>query len=266
MDILIGSRALKYHLGKKLNREPKDWDYFSNTRDSVSAFEIENPMDKVEVFYDSRLEKYNWSSKENAIATLNELYTIKVSHVFWDLKHSNWKQHMNDIMLMKDNGACLIPELYEILYSIWEDIHGKKKVNLSQEEEKFFSNRVKRKYVHDTVHNSVSFYDKPMFNKILRDDSKVAVDKEKFDKLSFDDKKKLVYEEAFVIALERKVFESEGMYWKSSYVWALQKIIQDLSKGWFPLFIVDNFKEFKKAPFNYYELSMKNKDKLVEIV
>lgn len=265
MDILIGSRALKHHLGNKLNREPHDWDYFSNTRDGCSIFETDVPNNKVEVFYHPRLELYNWENDEKSIATLDELYTIKVSHVFWELRNNSWKKHMDDIMLMKDNGAKLIPELYDLLYSIWEETHGKKKVNLEQDEEDFFNNLVKRKYIHDSVHESVAFKDKPMFNEILKDNSKVAVDKSKFDNLTFEDKKKLVFEEAFVIALERKVFESEGAYWKSSYIWALKKIIQDLSKGWFPLFIVDNFSEFKKAPFNYYELSMKNKDKLIEM-
>lgn len=246
---LIGSQALAEYI--PLKREPRDVDYFSDEK-----------IPGAESFWHPSLSQWEF---EDEVASLDELYTIKVSHAFWDL-HGTWMKHMHDITEMKKYGATLIPELYDILYPIWEEIHGKKRANLEASPEEFFNGNVKRIYEHDSIHASVAYYDEPLFNKILRDGSEVAVSKKKFDSLDERVKDQLVFEEAYATALERLVIPNDYQYnWRSAYMWALKKTVTSFSKGWFPLYIVDNFIRFTKPDVNYVAVHLENKDRLVKL-
>jgi hypothetical protein len=244
--VLIGSKAIKDHF-PDFPRDPKDIDFF--TPYSREQLELPNSEKKVETFWHEDLTKWNWGTT----ATPDELYTIKVSHAFWELRNGSWSKHMMDVLFLQSKGATLIPELYKILYKVWEDTHGKKKVNLEADPEEFFNDKiVKRIYDHDSIHESVAYYDRPLFERILRDDSDVAVDKSKWDALDHEDKLKMVREEIYATALERKLVPSN--YTSSpgaAYNWTLRKTITSLTKGWFALFVVENFKDLTKADVDY---------------
>lgn len=252
IDVLVGSEALSYHIP---GVDAGDVDYFSSERRNT----VLDDGRRLEVFYHPDLERYAWSG---SVASLDELYTIKVSHVFWDVQ---WEKHMLHILRMQQAGAQVINELYDVLYRVWEQVHGPKKVSLEASADDFFNGNVKRLYEHDSVHQAVAFYDRPMFERILRDGSDVAVDKAKFDALIFDEKKALVFEECFVIALERELFARDGRGYKAAYANALKALVTRLSKGWFPRFIVENFGVFKSCPFDFYAVAMYNRDTLITV-
>jgi len=252
LKVLIGSKALEQHI--LLDREPKDVDYIST-----------EPIPGADVFYHADLEKWSWHS----VASLDELYTLKVSHSFWRLKNNSFEKHLYDIMKMQVAGAKLIPELYNILYPIWEELHGKKKIDLSLPIDKFFNKNVTRTYEHDSLHASVAD-GQPMFERILKDGSKVAVDREKFERLGYSLKLKLVREEIYVTALERNLiplFESKGFVNKldvhRAYSRALRAMITNYSKGWFALWIVDNLLELRDTQFDYWQRFLDNQHKLI---
>lgn len=246
MKTLIGSTALAEYID---GITPDDVDYFA-----VS------PVAGAETFYHPRLELWNWSD----VATLDELYTIKVSHSFWELQNNSWDKHMFHITKMQQAGATFLPELYDILYPVWEEIHGAKQVSLEKTPEEFFTETVSRVYDHDSIHNSVAYYDEPLFNAILRDNSEVAVSREKFENLSEDEKIKLVFEEIYATALERLVIPSEYKYQsQKAFAWARRKLITSFSKGWFPLWIVLNFEHFIRPDSRYVQTHLNNKHKLV---
>lgn len=92
-----------------------------------------------------------------------------------------------------------------------------------------------------------------------------SVDRAKFHTLSFEDQLKVVQEEAFVIALERSVFQQSGRGIVPAYFDALKRLVTSLSKGWFALFIVENFETLSKCPLNYYTKAMENSDRLVPL-
>lgn len=240
--VLIGSQAMKMHFPD--SREPKDTDHFSDVDVQFS-----------EVFWHPDLAKWEWG----AVATPDELYTIKISHSFWEL-HGTWNKHMMDAMFLQSKGANFIPELYDILYPIWEETHGKKKVNLEADPEEFFNDKiVKRIYDHDSLHESVAYYDRPLFERILRDNSEVAVDKSKWEALSHNDKLKMVREEVYATALERKIIPSDYTGSRgAAYTWTLRKTITSLTKGWFALFVALNFKDLTKADVNYVQRHLDN--------
>lgn len=257
MIILIGSAALEQYID--LKRRPKDRDYFASG--SVAKTYDWQP---VETFTHPALEE--WFGTEIRTATLNELYTIKLSHIFWDLKNKSWEKHCYDLMLMRRAGAEFDMGLYAVLYKIWEEVHGKKKANLNASPEDFFNKQVSRIYEHDSIHHSIAYYDRPMFERILRDGHEVAVDIAKWEALSLEDKFKTVREEVYATALERQIIPSNYTASpRAAYQWALKKTITSFSKGWFPLFIVTHLEELWKPDINYVLRHKENSDKLIKL-
>jgi hypothetical protein len=249
--VLVGSRAAKVWFPDF--RQPKDWDYFASDKQAHGR------PDKVETFYHPDLEQWSWDD----IATANELYTIKVSHAFWA---NRWPKHIQDTAFLQSKGCKLIPELFDILYPIWVEHYGRKRARLvaGTKPEEFFTPTVQRKYDHDSLHASVAYYEEPLFNAILRDGEAVAVDRHKFDALSYDDKCRLVREEVYATALERKVIPSN--YTESplrAYRWALEQTVTSYSKGWFPLWIVQNVAGLLKPDVDYVQRHIENAHKLI---
>jgi len=254
MKILIGSTAMRTHLPD--SREPKDVDYFVTE-------ETEAPTAGEDNFYHPALAAWNWSGP---VASLDELYTIKVSHSFWVLKNGSWDKHMFHMVKMKEAGASLIPELYSILYAIWTEKHGKKKANLELSPDEFFNPHVNRKYEHDSIHASVAYRESgiPLFNEILRDNHQVAIDRSKFEAMDLETKYKLVREEVYATALERRVIPVDfAIHPKAAYSYALKQTITSYTKGWFPLFIVENFGELRVPDVDYYTVHKQNSDRLI---
>lgn len=251
MKILIGSQALIQHIGEI--RVPKDTDYFSDQ-------EIEG----AEIFFHPSLKDY--FKDEERSATLDELYTIKMSHIFWDLRNNTWEKHVQDIITMRERSAKLIEDLYRLLYAVWEEVHGKKKANLSQSARDFFSDKVVRKYEHDSIHASVAYYDAPLYERILMDGEEVKVDKSKFDVMSYEDKLKLVREEVYATALERLVIPSEYKYSpRRAYAWALRRTTTSLARGWFARFIAENIEKLRQPDVDYVRVHKDNSDKLIRL-
>ena len=249
MKILVGSQAIKWWFEDF--REPGDTDYFSDA--SISS---------CDVFWHKDLAGYDWGS----IATPDELYTIKVSHSFWEL-HGTWSKHMYDLSFLKEKGhGHFIPELYNLLYPIWEERYGKKKVNLNAKPEDFFNKSVHRVYDHDSIHHSIAYYDRPLFERVLKDGHDVMVDRAKFDALAYEDKVRLVREEVYATALERQVIPSNYTCSpKGAYAWALRKTITSFWKGDWALWVVLNFDELRTPAIDYVNVHRKNKDRLIKL-
>lgn len=265
MKLLVGSRALRYHF-PEFNREPKDTDYL--TTDPVSDEERRNDR-KIEYFYHPLLAEYLRPEVEprapgTTVATIDELYTIKVSHAFWVLRNNSWSKHMFDMAFLKRNGAQLIPEFYDVLYKTWEEVHGKKKANLNVSADEFFNKTIVRKYDHDSIHSAIAYGETPLFEKILRDGSEVAVSRQKFEALSYEEKCMLLREEVYATALERQLIPSDfSASPRAAYSWALMKTITSFSKGWFPLWVALNYEDVRTPDVDFVKRFEDNQDKLI---
>src|SRR5678815_2557645 len=200
--IVIGSTAARHHLGDAW-REPKDHDVFADEGGQQWVLEAR----KEDAFWHPSFTAC-WPSGER-FATLDELYTIKISHSYWELKNNSWGKHMGDVVMLKRHGAQLIPELHKILYGVWEQEHGVKRVDLNMDKAAFFDDAVPRRYDHDSVHESVAYGDEPLYNRILKDDAEVGVSMKKLKALPFEDQVRLFREEIYATALERKVIPSD---------------------------------------------------------
>lgn len=248
MLTLVGSTAAKHWFPEF--RKPKDADYLSDTTTDITG----------DVFVDARLAEHTWGD----IATPEELYTLKISHAFWEINNS-WDKHAGDIVFFQRRGIQFRRSLYDILLPIWKDKHRGRKTNLNKTAKAFFSDAVKRRYVHDSVHESVAYYDRPLFKNILKDGQEVLVDTAKFFSLPHEDKLKLVREEVYTTALERILIPNDYRGSPAAaYAWSLRRTITSLFKGEWALWTVLHFSELSKPDCDYRQRHLNNKHKLVE--
>ena len=224
-------------------RSVNDYDVFS---DNLPAEE------HGDVFWDDRF--YDWLGRNPGFgyATLDELYTIKASHAYWSLPNGSWNKHMHDMILLKRAGATLDLPLHDLLYSVWVDKHGAKRVNLQMDKSEFFDDAVKRTFDHDSIHYSVAYGDRPIYESVFVPGANIAMDMAKIKSLPFDTQMRLFREEIYATALERWVIPSNyRISPRKAYAWALQKTITSLTKGWSARFIVDNYETFIKPDMDY---------------
>ncbi|GAA0955499.1 DUF7275 domain-containing protein [Nonomuraea longicatena] len=252
--LIIGSTALAFWYADAA-RAPKDLDVFSA-----------EPVADADAFWDDDFKP--WLSGGDGLrwATPNELMTIKASHAYWDLRNGSWPKHMGDMLLMKKLGAQIIPELHHMLYRVWERRYGVKRVDLTQEATDFFNDAVKRIYDHDSIHDSVAYGERPLYESVLKDGATVQVDMSKVRALSYDDQVRLFREEIYATALERKVIPSDyqcSPRW--AYAWALRRTITSLTKGWSAQFIVANYDVFHTPDTDYVARHKSRADRLIPL-
>lgn len=259
-SLIVGSHALKA-LGV-CNREPKDIDWWTN-KDFSGMESVEGRMD---VLWDERFAEFIPDTDDTQFATLDQMYTIKLSHSHWELPNGSWHKHIFDLITLQDAGAQLDMDLYKILYKVWEDMYGKKVMNLDQDKTEFFDDAVRRTYDHDSLHESVAFGDRPIYEEILRDGASVDIDPRKLWGLPHSRIVQLFIEEICVTALERKVIPqnyrgSPG----AAYLWALRRTITSLTKGKSSRFILENIKEFITPDPDYVQRHLDKKDRLIRL-
>lgn len=225
--MLIGSKAAKHWFPEF--REPHDTDY-------ISEEEIDNTDSKFCPSFAKVIEKY----PNDSIANPQVLYTLKVSHAFWDI---HWEKTMADIRFFQSKKITLDEELFTHLYHDCELRYGKKQAYLNKSNDDFFKDGVTRKYVHDDIHAAMAFYDRPLYHRIKKDQDKALTSGDLFLQLSHEDKIKLCQEEIYVTALERFIIPAnfERLTPFKSYLDACKLLITSMTKGWFPKFIVENW-------------------------
>ncbi|MFC6021531.1 hypothetical protein ACFP2T_35855 [Plantactinospora solaniradicis] len=253
MRVIIGSTAI-YNQWPDFPREPKDVDLFSD-----------NPEDSGDVYWHPRLSEW-WGGSATEFATLDELYTIKVSHSAWELPNGSWGKHISDAMWLKTKGAELIPELHKLLYSVWEEKHGKKKVDLTQESMDFFADAVRRRYDHDSIHVSVAYGERPLYESVLKDGASVQMDMRKVWELPYETQLQLFREEVYATALERILVPKEYKHSPgAAYAWALRRTITSLTKGRSSLFLIENYDQLYRPDTDYVSRHLSRKHHLIPL-
>lgn len=254
--LLIGSLAASMR-GVDLGRKPKDQDWFSRSP---------LPGSGVETYWHPNFEEWLLENR-GRVATLNELTTIKLSHAFWDLKNGSWEKHMRDLELLQRAGGQAIGWLYELLYPVWEERYGKKRLNLDMSSDDFFGkDYVKRIYDHDSIHVTVAHFDRPLYESVLKDGSDVDMDMKKVWALGWSAKVRLFQEEVYATALERILIPQDyrpSPTW--AYRWALKQTITSLTKGESARFIAENYATFKNPGMDYLARHMSRRDKLIPL-
>lgn len=230
--ILIGSGAMIHHFPDYF-RKQNDTDYAikegSNKRENGVEFLL-NPV----------LFKY----ETNPIISPENLLTLKVSHLFWDI---NWEKHIFDALFLFEKGYEINKPFFKEMREYWEQNNPKvRRSNLNMNKEEFFSNAVNSDTnEHDMLHYILA--DVPAFTKILKDGCEVEVDEDKWNNLSELEKDEVVFEETSVMAWER--------YKNTPYKIAYLKQIKANIIKHFPEFIaihaIRKYKELRKPMYNF---------------
>jgi hypothetical protein len=246
MITVIGSRAMKIWYDD--SRAPKgDWDYHSDK--PVDPEYFEGLSGRHDVFVDERLGQWRWKEWANP----NELYTLKISHSFWEINGPrSWDKHASDVVFLSRKGAEFIRPLYDIVLPIWKERYRRNPTNTNQSKDKFFADAVVRKYDHDSLHESVAYGDRPLYESILKDGSDVAVDTDKFFRMDLETQLKLVREEIYATALERILIPKD--YRGSpgaAYYWALRRTVTSLFKGEWALFLMLHLDRLMRPDYDY---------------
>lgn len=251
-ELLIGSRAILHHF-PDFPRTPQDWDMVvepgceSNYELDGEVFELYN----IPPLYKRRnLERESLDGI--GIATPEELLTLKVSHLFWDIK---WEKTMWDVVWLKKKGLEIDMDLFRELYDFWCGEKGTpKRSDLTVTKDQFFDNALMGGLDHDYLHTLINPV--PTYTKILIDPNGVEVSEDKYNLLSHEEKLELVREECYVMAYERLA----NRHYKTAYEWMVKQMILVHAPFYEALFIINNYDELRKPLYNFkekldYELS-----------
>jgi hypothetical protein len=229
--ILMGSRAIRQHF-PDFPREPRDTDYIG-VRPELS-------MRRSEYHLIPAFENY-----PHTTLTPDDLYTLKCSHSFWDIK---WEKTMFDIDFLKGKGCSLKQDLFDKLYRHWCDVHGEpKRSNLSMSSGEFFDNAVSCPHDHDHLHTIINPV--PTYTLVLADGAEVDVSEEKFNALSDEQKLDLVREECYVMGYERLA----GRDYRTAYAWMLKQMVLVHAPMFEAMFIIQNHRQLHKPIINFKE-------------
>lgn len=251
--IIIGSEAIKYYF-PDFPRKPKDLDIIVEKGEFINLLGEYSNYDKIERLENPILLKWHKSNSNYLIP--DYLYTLKISHSFWNLENGSWLKHIANIQWLKEKGCKLNRELFNELFEYWEKIHGKRKAsNLDMNAEDFFNNAIKFPFEHDFLHEILIKHpyfesqEKPTYTKILKEGAEVDVCMEKFSNLTEKEKFNVTFEEICCMAVERY---PKSMYYKAQYERMLKKFIISHCKIDQGIWIIENHKKLMtEIPFDF---------------
>lgn len=233
---VVGSTAACVHFDDWYRTSGNDLDIWTTRKDIIGK-----GMD-VSVMSQEIMDAF---TGEWHVASVDDLYTIKVSHLPWPIFF--WK-HANDALFLKSKGAKLNQPLYKLLKEHWTEQHGTKtQLSLYKNKQEFFDDAVSKEYDHDMLHELVSFPDAPVYTTVLKEGHTVFTDKDKFLALSFDNKVKMMREEMNVIMCERWLLHDHiraKLTFPQAWRMSVEKTVTSLTKGVYSEFICENLEHF----------------------
>lgn len=285
--LIIGSKALKMRF-PKYRRVVNDIDIICFSDDIYKLIGLLNPKevkngkystilkniqnkneifdkDNVEIIFADKsqsLQKYLDYDKDNIFASIEVLFSLKKSHIHHPRK---FLSNIRDYVLLHNHldGEDILSTITKI--HTQENINrlgNLKTPSLDKSVKDFFGqskNFVNYIFDHDDLHKIMSHYDRPLFERIQKDKSRALCNEDMWNQLVYEDKCKCVLEEAYVIALERKIIPmifdgGKGYTSQEAFNWALMRICTTLCSGWFREFAKVNFFKIKgRMNINYVE-------------
>lgn len=194
----FGSRLMKRllppHLASRVN--PRDTDL-------VTPSKGEYEKTKNLIGNSRNLEVYHLPVHPHRELTLDEYYTLKVSHAIYPI---SWNKTMSHIRGMQLAGAEIVPQFLSELRDFWSVNHNSKKYrrfdfNEALNHGDLFNDVVKRKQHHDDLHQLLVGSDTPAYHLIAPRGGIPLMDL--WDKLSEEQKFEVALQEALVFTLER---------------------------------------------------------------
>jgi len=203
-------------------------------------------------------------------ATPDAVYTIKCSHLGWDIK---WKKHKKDVLTLKHKGCKLLPQLYSTLVEHWKQVNGNKEfLNMYKTKEEFFNDAVPKVIEHDLLHKITSSPYRPIYLDLHEDGQEVAISRQKFDVLPLWKQLGMFKEEIAVIAVERWLINpmcKNKYHWRQAWDKALHKTVVALTKDWMTDFMIEHLSELSVPQYklfkNFYSRGILNMSNQVNV-
>ena len=223
-------------------REPKDIDFFYKNGFCPESLYRENSIRYEGCLIPDEIFDAIESRSSNNIPCLEDLYTIKLSHCFWSLKHD---KTISDIILISRKGIEPNIILFNLLKRHWKTVHGNKDfLSLRKTKAEFFDNAITEIIEHDKLHEIVAFNEEPVYRKCLKKNNEVLLDYNKFSLLTHQEKIDMFREEIMVIALERYAIPNQfDLPSGVCYYRAFKTVLTRLVKGRFANFMAFNMDE-----------------------
>ena len=244
MRTIVGSTAIKKYFPNF--RHPKDLDLLSSDHTEFSSSQDGNSI--IEIIPAPEW----WVHSE--YATLEEILTLKCSHIFWTIRSR--RKHISDIEFLLRNGVKVNDSLFYRLYDHWKSLYGERsQSNQNLSDEEFFNDYLSREIHHDQIHLWIN--PNPVYKKILIGNGTVNICENKFNLLSDQDKINVVMEEVYVLSHERwsdKITTSPGLTFKNNLIY----FIGHLAPTWLSLFAMKNYLLVNKPKIDYRNLINKN--------
>ncbi len=237
-SLIFGSTAAK-HWFPDFPREPHDLDLISK-----KGF-----MSKQEQHYFwptfSELLEIN---KDSEYLDPELLVTVKAAHMKFDV---HWLKTAYDLVFFYQKGLRPNLELYRKLLKDFTETYSARWVSLKgKDSESFFKDAVKRVIPHDDLHLVCAYYERPLYERILKNPETKSVEccEKKFNLLSEEDKTLLVKEEVFATALERFLIPTNFRYGDNlAYSRSLKKLVTTMSgDSWFSRWMIFNYDKLQK--------------------
>jgi len=283
--LIIGSKALKYRF-PSMQREVGDVDAIATLREVETLIEGLRPREVVrgdgivslygiqvrdEVFDRKNAEflladsspalrmyltYHSITHPEELYASPQILYSLKKSHIHFPVK---FQKHIGDYVHLDRalGGKDVLGDITALNFKETEARLGKLRTpTLRKTVEDFFGQsrgKVRSYFVHDDMHRAVAHYDEPLYLRMQPDRLMAACDRGLWERFSHGDKCRCVLEEAYVIALERRVLPAlygGSRVWspaQEALDWALMRICTTLCSGWFRDFATRNYLEIRSA-------------------
>lgn len=181
---------------------------------------------------------FEWYGNAPSVIGKNELYTLKMSHIFWDHK---WDKHFSDLLFMKKEGCELVDDLFLVLYNYWNEHNPSERSNLKQTAKDFFNNALNTD--HDHLHELLN--PNPAYKQILI--GEVETSDELFFQLSDEEKARIIREEVQVMAYERK----PNTRFDLAYTWMLKKFLMKHSPIRQAIWGIENYDLIRNPIFNF---------------
>jgi len=258
--IIIGSAAAKYW--NPNYREPMDLDILCHPeiQENIKLSNQPYREKRIECSWYGPSSQYILDNTDIMYASEETLYTIKAAQLKFDVF---WDKTANDVIDYQRRGIRLNQELFNLLIKDFTEFHGKRWANLKgKDNQTFFQDAVTRKYVHDTIHDAVAYYDRPLYEKILTGKG-VECDVNLIYDLPEEDQIRLAKEEIFVTALERFLIPKDFKFSQNRAYWlSLKKFITTMSSGKMSKFLIDNFSKLSYNADDYVTTFRQNEHKL----
>lgn len=187
------------------------------------------------------------------ICSKNDLYTIKLFLAQWD---TNFYEDISLIDYFKYKDCRINKPLYKAIVKRFEPLLPTKRVLDKVSKQNVFKLNRTHLYLHDELHQHFAYYSEPLYKSILKRPNGIYTSESKFKALSDVDQFRCALEEVYTVATERFIIPY-GYSILEAKQKALKKLCIGLSKGYFCIYLLENFYDLLYSDDSHFEKRLK---------